>query len=385
MASSEEAAGSGPDLTVVVPTRDRLPLLQYCLRSLEYQRPADGFDVVLVDDGSCDGTEEWLSGYRPPYPLRRIRLCQARGRAAARNVGLAAADGAVVLFMDGDVLAPPRLVATHRRLHAGGGPTCVTGHPWVWRSVYTWRFADFTPAQHGVAGEGRPGPLLDPRLLGRWEAFERWAGGPLAQAHTPLRVAPPHAAPFLWCVTRGVSIPRRLAERVGGFCEAFRGYGLEDWEFGYRLARAGTRFLAHPDAAVWHQEHPPRERHPSDLQRNYRVFLEHHPDFEVGYMAVCPPWLDPDRYARGCRVYARLREVAPTVAGALRDAALAWARAWSASDGRGSAPDGWTVWCRRWGAERTERLLQEQLRVLGDPQARAGVVLLQRLTGLSAP
>ena len=384
MASQEGIAGVRPDVTVVVPTRDRLPLLRYCLRSLEHQRPADGFDVVLVDDGSRDDTTDWLAGYRPHYPLRRIRLRASRGRAAARNAGLAAAGGAVVLFMDGDVLAPPRFVATHRRLHAGGEPACVSGHPWLWRSVYTWRFADFTPEQRRYTGDGPPGPLLDPGLLGCWEAFERWAGGPLAGPHPTPRVAPPDGAPFLWCVTRAVSAPRYLAERVGGFCEDFRGYGLEDWEFGYRLARAGVRFLAHPGAAVWHQEHPPRERHPADLLRNYAVFLERHPDFEVGYMAVCPPWLDPERYARGCRAYARLCEVAPAVAAALRDAAVAQGRAWTAAGGRVAPPDGWTVWCGRWGAERTARLLQEQSQVLADPQARAGVVLLQRLTGLTA-
>ncbi len=382
--ASQGRSGITPHLTVVVPTRDRLPLLRYCLRSLEHQRPSEGFDVVLVDDGSRDGTAAWLAEYHPPYALRCIRSQEPRGRAAARNAGLAAAAGDAVLFVDGDALAPPRLVDTHRRLHAGGEPLCASGHPWLWRSVYTWRFGDFTPEQRRHAGEGSPGPLLDEQLLGSWEQFERWAGGPLAPPHTPLRVAAPDAAPFLWCVTRSVSVPRRLAEDVGGFCDDFRGYGLEDWEFGYRLARAGARFVAHPGAAVWHQEHPPRERHPADLRRNYAVFLDRHPDFEVGYMAVCPPWQEPDRYVRACRAYARLRQVAPAVAAALRDAAVARGRAWAAGGGRATPPDGWSVWCDRWGAERTAHLLQEQTQVLADPQARAGVVLLQRLTGLSA-
>ncbi len=389
-------------VSVVIPARNRLPLLRYCLASLEYQdtAPSD-LEVVVVDDGSEDGTAQWLSGYRPPYALQVVRRRAAFGRAAARNAGLRAAGGEIVVFADADVVAPPTLIGMHRRLHAqwrGEGTLCVSGHPWCWRSVRTWVFPGSGPGPRAIGGsqsqfpasrppgpDGRPatpvGPALPLEALADWPRFERWAGGPLARRGQAVRLARTDAAPWLWFVTRVVSLGRRWAGDSGGFCEGFAGYGLEDWEFGYRLAKAGTRFVAHPAASVFHQEHPPADRTPTDLVRNYALFLGLHPEAEVGLMAWRPPWSQMDRYAEDCRAQQRLREVAPTVAAALGEAAVAYGRAWIAGQGRTGLPRTWPGWAAHWGPARVWAMQREQMAALPDPLARQGIALWQALSG----
>jgi glycosyltransferase involved in cell wall biosynthesis len=381
-----------PRISVVIPTRNRLPLLRHCLRSLERQdAPTQEHEIIVVDDGSQDGTAEFLSQWHPTCSATALHLPQPRGRSGARNHGLAAASGEVVIFLDGDVIAPPTLISTHRRHHAAGGPrTVVSGYPWCWRTLYTWAFHDFTTAQHAdmrrfAAQRGvRPPQLLDPQLLDDWEGFIQWAGGPLAAPGTPARAAEPDAAPFLWFITVDVSAPRAALVGAGGFSERFRGHGLEDWELGYRLWRRGARFVSDPGGGVFHQAHPPRERSRSDYLHNYAVFLDLHPDAEIGLMTVYPAAGGMDRYGAWCRVLQRLRRVAPTVASALDEVLVDYGRAWVAAGGQTPPrPRRWIEWTSRWGADRVHRIVREQTAVLADPLARRGVALLQRLTGLS--
>jgi GT2 family glycosyltransferase len=81
-------------ISIVIPTHDKLPLLRRTLRSLEQQdTPLSGFEAVVVDDGSTDGTAEFLAAYAGPLRLVVVRQAENRGRAAARNAALASAGG----------------------------------------------------------------------------------------------------------------------------------------------------------------------------------------------------------------------------------------------------------------------------------------------------
>ncbi len=367
----------GVSVSVIIPARNRLPLLRYLLESLRcgHADPQD-FEIIVVDDASSDGTDRWLDGYQPFCAWSVLRHHTPKGRAQARNAGLRAASGEIALFLDADVLAPPHLIDGHRELHRQWpGPCCVTGHPWFWREVRTWRFTA------GDGGEGA-GPLLDPMLIGDWAALEHWAGGPLAPPGAAWRQAAPEAAPFLWCVTRAVSARRAVLLELGGFYERFVGYGLEDWELGYRLSQRGVSILASPRAAVFHQAHPPADRGPRDLYRNYAVFLELHPDAAIGLMALVPPWSEPEAYIRLCRGLASLRRAAPTLYGGLEEAAVAYGRSWAEGEGRPGPRQGWSGWTARWGPRRVRRMLDEWARILGYGAARPALVAFQRVVGL---
>jgi glycosyltransferase involved in cell wall biosynthesis len=91
--------GAAPLASIVVPTHNRSALLARCMDSLLAQEP-EGFEIVIVDDGSGDDTRATVARYEGPR-VRYLRQEQA-GSARARNVGAAAARGAYLIFMDDD-------------------------------------------------------------------------------------------------------------------------------------------------------------------------------------------------------------------------------------------------------------------------------------------
>jgi glycosyltransferase involved in cell wall biosynthesis len=101
----------GSVLSVVLPVRNAAPFIADALVSL--QRNAEpGFEFVVVDDGSTDGTTEIIDGFRAELPgLRVVRHETAVGLADARNAGLAVAQGRYVTYLDGDDWLAPGYLA----------------------------------------------------------------------------------------------------------------------------------------------------------------------------------------------------------------------------------------------------------------------------------
>lgn len=89
-----------PPVTVIIPTRGRLPLLKEALDSVMAQT-LGSFEAVVVDDASEDGTSDWLAG-QSDEQVTAIVFEEHVGRAAACNRGLEQAQGAMVLFLDDD-------------------------------------------------------------------------------------------------------------------------------------------------------------------------------------------------------------------------------------------------------------------------------------------
>src|SRR4051794_27416912 len=109
-----------PRLSVVIPSYDRREALGRCLEALGRQTAdPSAFEVVVVLDGSTDGSAEMLAGLRPRHALRVERKANG-GVASARNRGLELAAAPVVLFLDDDIVATPGLVEAHLRAHEGG-------------------------------------------------------------------------------------------------------------------------------------------------------------------------------------------------------------------------------------------------------------------------
>jgi len=96
-----------PEVSVVIPTRDRWHLLS--ARALPSALEQEGVDVevVVVDDGSTDDTKEQLKGLAEPR-VRTVRNVEPKGVAAARNAGIAAASGDWIAFFDDDDVWSPR-------------------------------------------------------------------------------------------------------------------------------------------------------------------------------------------------------------------------------------------------------------------------------------
>ena len=114
-----------PHVSIIVPTCARRARVLRLLDALQRQTAApSSFEVVVRIDGSNDGTYEAVAALDRPN-VRVLASSTRRGRAAALNAGIAAAAGALLVFLDDDMEPAPQFVAAHLQAHheqrAGGG------------------------------------------------------------------------------------------------------------------------------------------------------------------------------------------------------------------------------------------------------------------------
>jgi GT2 family glycosyltransferase len=213
------------DLTVVIPTYNRRAMLREAVESLRVQsHPRDRYEIVIVSDGSTDGTDEQY-GAPPRDPAMRLVRQEKRGfgLASARNLGLSAAAGELVLFFDDDMVAAPELIATHVRTHAAFDESVA-----VCGRVEPAADIPDTPFCRLVIGDVCRGFRTDIGQA-RFISFE---------------------SAFSW----QTSFKRNVLRRLGGYDETFRRYGWEDIEFAFRAAGHGLRFFYEPGAVSFHRD-----------------------------------------------------------------------------------------------------------------------------------
>ncbi len=119
-----------PELSVIIPSRNRCDVLEKTLLALEEQQcPADLFQVIIVDDNSSDNTFDLINEF-----IRRgninLQYVKAEGKSAgnARNKGLAKSIGEIILFLDADTIPDKDVITKHLRFHRlFKRPVCVMG------------------------------------------------------------------------------------------------------------------------------------------------------------------------------------------------------------------------------------------------------------------
>jgi GT2 family glycosyltransferase len=208
-----------PLLSVIIPTYQRRDSLLRTLASLRSQTlPGNAYEVIVAVDGSTDGSAEAVRGFVAPYALRALEGPN-RGRAVACNAGVRAASGGVVVLLDDDMEASPGFLAAHARAHEASIERAVVG------------------AAPIVVAPGAP-PFVRYMADGFRRRLER-----LAEPGYQLR--------FRDVYTGNFSARRDVLLAVGGFDEAFRVYGHEDYELALRLQGAGVELAYRADACAY--------------------------------------------------------------------------------------------------------------------------------------
>jgi glycosyltransferase involved in cell wall biosynthesis len=194
-----------PSVSVVVPAFNRAGSIRAAIDSVLRQTWRD-FEIVVVDDGSADGTAEAVEAMGCDR-LRLIRHAVNRGAAAARNTGIREARGAWIAFQDSDdEWLPLKLEIQMDRLHAAD--------------------PDTVAAYCGLM-------VLDTSKEGRTRA----------RYHPPPGARPVEGALFPAILRQSLVSTQTLVARrdallaIGGFDESLR--ALEDWELTIRLAQQG--------------------------------------------------------------------------------------------------------------------------------------------------
>ncbi|HEV7179481.1 MAG TPA: glycosyltransferase, partial [Candidatus Baltobacteraceae bacterium] len=207
------------------------------------------YELLVCDSNSTDGTAGFLAAVAADHPQVRHLPNAYTGRAMARNAGIAAAQGDVVLFNDSDILASPDLLRRHLEHHRTQQNIAVVG----WE-VQVKDLDDY--------------------------AFKRDHFDARGSLHKPTRTQ----LPWLYFLTGNASVRRNDLLSVGCFDESFTGYGHEDLELGYRLQKAGIRILYEPKAVNYHCQDVPHDDQKEKMKlagRSTARFYRKHPDLAV--------------------------------------------------------------------------------------------------------
>ena len=206
---------SQPTFSIVVPTFQRPRVLARTLDALlatEY--PTDRFEIIIVDDGNDPETRAVVGQARAGAVRTRLLPGAGRGAAAARNQGAQEASGDFVVFVDDDILVPPRHLLAQLEVRAVYGD-CISGADW-------WEFSPDVASDLRMSPIGRYRLALEQSY--RKPGARRWSvQAGLATAHLTLR--------------------RDHFNDLGGFDERFPRAGVEDWEFCLRARERGHALI----------------------------------------------------------------------------------------------------------------------------------------------
>jgi len=201
--------------SVVIPTYNRWPILEKCLTALEEQTPSgeiEGYEVVVVDDGSTDGTPARLRQEASRFPHVRLIEQAHGGPAEGRNRGVDHARGDVIVFIDSDLVVTPVFLLSHAR---------ALQRSWTQRGN---------------------------RLCFTYGAVINTANfdQPSAERHKLRDLS------WAYFATGNVAIDRAVLQQSGLFDTSFRLYGWEDLELGERLRQMGVELVRCPEAVGYH-------------------------------------------------------------------------------------------------------------------------------------
>ncbi|MBU2575182.1 MAG: glycosyltransferase family 2 protein [Elusimicrobia bacterium] len=213
-------------ITVIIPTYNRVDTLKKCLQALSGQTyNRSDYGIIVVDDGSGDRTADYAAALKKDFPVELEYLRQKnKGPAAARNLGIKAAQGTIVLFIGDDIIADPRLLEEHAAWHVehAGAESAMLGYT-TWSEEIT-----ITP-------------------------FMKWLESSGVQFSYDTIADKNEVDPERFFYTSNISLKKDFMTRNGLFDEDFRYAAYEDMELGRRLKEKGLKLYYNKKAVGWHE------------------------------------------------------------------------------------------------------------------------------------
>lgn len=244
---------------MVIPTYNGRALLEECLASVARHRPVgEAVEVIVADDGSTDGTADWLAEAHPG--VRLVRLSRNGGFVAAANAGIAAARGEFIQLLNNDT-----------EVTAG------------------WIEAGLAPFADPTVGSVAPLVLVraDPSRVDSAGDSYNFVGWPSKRGHGQAAARWTHRTPERVFGASGSSAfyRARALQRVGSFDPSFGSY-YEDVDLAFRLRWAGYSCEYAPRCRVLHEVSASYDHARADLQRRMAR------NAEVLFWSNLPaPWL----------------------------------------------------------------------------------------------
>ncbi|MFO7654698.1 MAG: glycosyltransferase [Candidatus Krumholzibacteriia bacterium] len=312
------------DVSIVIPVFDRLELTRACVASIHRHTPPGRFEIVVVDNGSSDGTAEYLREETARGRLRVVSNPANGGFARGCNQGAAAGRGRHLLFLNNDMEVTPGWLT----------PLIVTldDDPEIGAVGARLLFPDGTIQHAGVA------------VIDQWTGAGHLLGGRHLSYRKPADFPGASRPLRLQAVTGACLLVRaELFRRLDGFDESFWN-GNEDVDLCFRIAAAGYGTVYRPESVVIHYESQSGTQRWSRVRENMALLdrrwrgrvvpdfvetpeqvAESHPDASTPAPYVPPRW--------------RRREQPPAAAGSTAAAtAMAAATAAATAPAAAAAP-----------------------------------------------
>jgi glycosyltransferase involved in cell wall biosynthesis len=298
------------EISVVMPSFNKYPSNLFTLYSLENQTfDLSKVEVILVDDASTDVTPSIISNNNFPFLFKYIRCERNAGRARTRNMGIKAAVGNIIVFLDAEVIVEPQFIENHYMSHKGQDFLVVSGTVQQ-KGIYSTivpglstpqleqlyslmknRSQNFDDKWNDFNTNNRPVQLLTKKDIQtqRFKAFSFVKSHEVYFQNEVLNHYGDDLAgfslPWLFFLTGNVSLKKNLLEQAGLF-EEYEGYGWEDAEMGYRLYKQGAKFVNKRNLDTYHQEHPISPNNTEEANINAYKFQKKHGDIDVLVLAL---------------------------------------------------------------------------------------------------
>ncbi|MGI0482985.1 glycosyltransferase family 2 protein [Geminocystis sp. CENA526] len=241
--------------SVVIPTYNRLPILQKCLFALENQEfdhnIITDYEIIVVDDGSIDRTLSWIAEEKTSLPHVKILTQNHKGAGSARNLGVENAVGNWIIFIDSDLVVTPSFLQAHSQALIKAQEKENSDKIFTYGAVINTCNFDNPTSE-------------------------------------PYKITDFSAAYF---ATGNVAIAKKWLLEAGLFDTMFNQYGWEDLELGVRLKKLGLKLIKCPEAVGYHW-HPPfnLQQIPQLIEKEIErgkmgvLFYQKHPTYEVRMM-----------------------------------------------------------------------------------------------------
>ncbi|MDP8261828.1 MAG: glycosyltransferase [Candidatus Ancaeobacter aquaticus] len=244
------------NFSVIIPTHNRKDILPLTLRALEEQREySHEYEVIIIDDGSHDGTREYLQTYNPKRPHCIKIYQQHNGPACARNAGIKRARGDTIVFIGDDTVPDQLFLSQHEQSHRRFANSIVVGYTSWHPKCAVSPFMDFLD---------RSGLQFSYNGLQEYQEID-----------------------YNMFYTSNISVPREILQ-TESFDEKFPYAAFEDIELGYRLYNKGVKSFYCPHAKCFHYHYYEDEKmilaRQKQIAESLLYMISRHPELEHTYI-----------------------------------------------------------------------------------------------------
>lgn len=299
------------EVSLVLPSYNRYPYNLLTLYSLQNQTfDLSKVEVIMVDNASGDSTPSIAQKNGFPFVFKYIKCEQNVGRPRSRNMGIRAAIGKIIIFLDAEVLVGPDFIEQHVLAHQGRDRQIAIGtihlrgvysliHPGFSSGQFEQMKAlmskckrDYTKKWRKYISNPQISTLLNKEDVGNVQLLNALSFMKPHEEYYQKEVLQHHGDhlsgfmfPWIFFYTGNISVRRSFLGQAG-FFEEWDGYGWDDVEMGYRLFTMGAIFVNLGSMRTYHQEHPISASIVDEANLNYYKFQMKHKVIDVQIFAL---------------------------------------------------------------------------------------------------